>query len=160
MPKDYFNPPVAAATEQNHIISPQALMFERLVGDMQSALDEEVFFDDSDWPCGFDWGGEAEAVWQGLAEDATMLATFQTRRPMERLLCRAAGVIHRAICAGSLDELEAARLKLVNIMDVSAESRIHFMLEEAQNCLDQMADRAAGDNQVPPAAGFGSAPEA
>ncbi|KZZ23411.1 hypothetical protein A3753_19465 [Sulfitobacter sp. HI0082] len=68
MPKDYFNPPVAAATGQNHKISPQALMFERLISELQSTLEEEVFFDDSDWPDGFDWMGEAEAVWEGLAE--------------------------------------------------------------------------------------------
>ena len=108
MPKDYFNDPIERATGENFAPSPQSLMFERLVSNLQSTLDEEVFFDDSDWADGFDWDSEAEAVWAGLAEDATLLATFRTRRLDDRLLCRAAGVIHRAIRAGSPAELEAA----------------------------------------------------
>ncbi|WP_339638981.1 hypothetical protein [uncultured Sulfitobacter sp.] len=145
MPKDYFNDPIERATGENFAPSPQSLMFERLVSNLQSTLDEEVFFDDSDWADGFDWDSEAEAVWAGLAEDATMLATFRTRRPADRLLCRAAGVIHRAIRAGSAAELEAARIKLEKLMQKPAEPRIHFMLEEAGLCLEQMADRAKAE---------------
>jgi hypothetical protein len=146
MPKDYFNDPIERATGQSFAASPQSLMFERLVSNLQSTLDEEVFFDDSDWPGGFDWRSEAEAVWAGLAEDATLLATFRTRRLDDRLLCRAAGVIHRAIRAGSPAELEAARIKLAKLMQKPAEPRIHFMLEEAELCLVQMADRADADS--------------
>ncbi|KZZ25512.1 hypothetical protein A3753_30925 [Sulfitobacter sp. HI0082] len=77
MPKDYFNDPIERATGQNSAASPQSLMFERLISNLQSTLDEEVFFDDSDWAGGFDWGNETDAVWEGLAEDATM----RMRRP-------------------------------------------------------------------------------
>ena len=73
MPKDYFNDPIERATGESLKASPQSLMFERLVSNLQSTLDEEVFFDDSDWAGGFDWSNEADAVWEGLAEDATML---------------------------------------------------------------------------------------
>jgi len=160
MPKDYFNDPIERATGESFATSPHSLMFERLVSNLQSTLDEEVFFDDSDWPEGFDWRSEAEAVWAGLAEDATLLATFRTRRPDDRLLCRAAGVIHRAIRAGSPAELEAARIKLAKIMQKPAEPRIHFMLEEAGLSLEQMADRAEVEGQEPPEADLGLTPEA
>lgn len=156
MPKDYFNTPVAAATGQNHKISPQALMFERLIGELQSTLEEEVFFDDTDWPDGFDWMGEAEAVWEGLAEEANLIAKFRTRRSADRLLCRAAGVIHRAIRAGSPLELDAARERLAVFADAFAPANVRFLLEEAQACLDQMAERAAADEQNPPAADPGA----
>ena len=160
MPKDYFNDPIERATGQSFAASPQSLMFERLVSNLQSTLDEEVFFDDSDWADGFDWRSEAEAVWAGLAEDATLLATFRTRRPDDRLLCRAAGVIHRAIRAGSPAELEAARIKLTKIMQKPAEPRIHFMLEEAGLSLEQMADRAEVEGREPPETDLGPTPEA
>ena len=160
MPKDYFNDPIERATGESFATSPHSLMFERLVSNLQSTLDEEVFFDDSDWPEGFDWRSEAEAVWAGLAEDATLLATFRTRRPDDRLLCRAAGVIPRAIRAGSPAELEAARIKLAKIMQKPAEPRIHFMLEEAGLSLEQMADRAEVEGQEPPEADLGLTPEA
>ncbi|UWR35253.1 hypothetical protein K3759_17480 (plasmid) [Sulfitobacter sp. W027] len=160
MPKDYFNDPIERATGESFATSPHSLMFERLVSNLQSTLDEEVFFDDSDWPEGFDWRSEAEAVWAGLAEDATLLATFRTCRPDDRLLCRAAGVIHRAIRAGSPAELEAARIKLAKIMQKPAEPRIHFMLEEAGLSLEQMADRAEVEGQEPPEADLGLTPEA
>ena len=160
MPKDYFNDPIERATGESFATSPHSLMFERLVSNLQSTLDEEVFFDDSDWPEGFDWRSEAEAVWAGLAEDATLLATFRTRRPDDRLLCRAAGVIHRAIRAASPAELEAARIKLAKIMQKPAEPRIHFMLEEAGLSLEQMADRAEVEGQEPPEADLGLTPEA
>ena len=52
MLNDYFNDPIDQATGQNFEVSPQSLMFERLVSNMQSTLDEEVFFDDTDWPQG------------------------------------------------------------------------------------------------------------
>ena len=149
MPKDYFNDPIERATGESFAASPQSLMFERLVSNLQSTLDEEAFFDDSDWPGGFDWRSEAEAVWEGLAEDANMLATFRTRRPADRLLCRAAGVIHRAIRSKSPDELEAARIKLAKLMQKPAAPRIHFMLEEAGLCLEQMADRAEAEGYEP-----------
>ena len=91
MLNDYFNDPIDQATGQNFGASPQSLMFERLVSNMQSTLDEEVFFDDTDWPDGFAWGSETDAVWEGLAEDAFLLARFRTRKPADKLLCRAAG---------------------------------------------------------------------
>ena len=160
MPKDYFNDPIERATGETSKASPHSLMFERLVSNLQSTLEEEVFFDDSDWPGGFDWHHEGDAVWQGLAEEATMLATFRTRKPGDRLLCRAAGVIHRAIGSKSPDELEAARIKLAKIMQKPAEPRIHFMLEEAGLCLEQMADRAEVEGQEPPEADLGLTPEA
>ena len=97
MPKDYFNDPIEKETGQSFKASPQALMFERLVSELQATLEEEVFFDDSDWPHGFDWSNEADAVWEGLAEDATLLAKFRTRSPADQVLCRAAGLIYRAI---------------------------------------------------------------
>ena len=160
MPKDYFNDPIERATGETSKASPHSLMFERLVSNLQSTLEEEVFFDDSDWPGGFDWRSETDAVWQGLAEDATLLATFRTRRPADRLLCRAAGVIHRAIGSKSPDELEAARIKLAKLMQKPAAPRIHFMLEEAELCLEQMTKRAEAEDQEPPEADLGLTPEA
>ncbi|WP_448329765.1 hypothetical protein [Sulfitobacter sp. M13] len=157
MPKDYFNDPIDQATGQNFAVSPQSLMFERLVSNMQSTLDEEVFFDDTDWPDGFDWHCESHTVWEGLAEDATMLATFRTRKPADKLLCRAAGVIHRAIRSRSLIELEAAQVKLAQIMQSAASARIYFMLEEAELCLEQMAERAEADE---PGNNLGFTPDA
>ena len=148
MPKDYFNDPIERATGESFATSPHSLMFERLVSNLQSTLEEEVFFDDSDWPGGFDWRSETDAVWQGLAEDATLLA------------CRAAGVIHRAIGSKSPDELEAARIKLAKLMQKPAAPRIHFMLEEAELCLEQMAERAEAEDQEPPEADLGLTPEA
>ena len=146
MLNDYFNDPIDQATGQNFGASPQSLMFERLVSNMQSTLDEEVFFDDTDWPDGFDWGSETDAVWEGLAEDAFMLARFRTRKPADKLLCRAAGVIHRAIRSRSPIELEAAQVKLAKIMQSASPARVYFMLEEAELCLEQMADRAEAGN--------------
>ncbi|WP_340245615.1 hypothetical protein [Sulfitobacter pontiacus] len=148
MPKDYFNDPIDQATGQNFAASPQSLMFERLVSNMQSTLDEEVFFDDTDWPDGFAWGSETDAVWEGLAEDAKMLATFRTRKPADKLLCRAAGVVHRAIRSKSLFELEAAQVKLAQIMQSTVSARVYFMLEEAELCLEQMVDRAEANGSL------------
>ena len=145
MPKDYFNDTIDQATGQNFAASPQSLMFEHLVSNMQSTLDEEVFFDDTDWPDGFDWHCETDNVWEGLAEDALMLATFRTGKPADKLLCRAAGVIHRAIRSRSPIELEAAQIKLAQIMQSAAPARVYFMLEEAELCLEQMAERAEAD---------------
>jgi len=158
MPKDYFNPSVAAATGQNHKISPQALMFERLISDVQSTFEEEVFFADSDWPNGFDWMCEAEAVWEDLSEEANLIAKFRTRRPADRLLCRAAGVIHRAIRAGSPIELDAARQRLAELADAFPPANVHFLLEKAQACLDQMAERAVADDRKQPEADLGATP--
>jgi hypothetical protein len=145
MLNDYFNDPIDEATGQNFSASPQSLMFEHLVSNMQSTLDEEVFFDDSDWTEGFDWGNDKDAVWEGLAEDAFMLARFRTRKPADKLLCRAAGVIHRAIRSKSMVELEAAQVKLAKIMQSAAPARVYFMLEEAELCLEQMAERSEAD---------------
>ncbi|KAJ29156.1 hypothetical protein [Sulfitobacter pontiacus] len=145
MLNDYFNDPIDQATGQNSGASPQSLMFERLVSNMQSTLDEEVFFDDSDWPEGFDWCNDRDAVWEGLAEDAFMLARFRTRKPADKLLCRAAGLIHRAIRSRSPLELEAAQVKFAQIMQSAAPARVYFMLEEAELCLEQMAERAEAD---------------
>ncbi len=157
MPKDYFNDPIERATGQNLSASPQSLMFEHLVSNMQSTLDEEVFFDDTDWPDGFDWHCESEAVWEGLAEDAFLLARFRTRKPADKLLCRAAGVIHRAIRSRSMVELETAQVKLAKIMQSAAPARVYFMLEEAELCLEQMAERAKADD---PGNDLGSTPDA
>jgi len=144
----YFNDPIDQATGQNFAASPQSLMFARLVSNMQSTLDEEVFFDDTDWPDGFACGSETDAVWDGLAEDATMLATFRTRKPADKLLCLAAGVIHRAIRSKSPLELEAAQVKFAQIMQSAAPARVYFMLEEAELCLEQMADRAEANGSL------------
>jgi len=148
MPKDYFNDPIDQATGQNFAASPQSLMFERLVSNMQSTLDEEVFFDDTDWPEGFDWGNDRDAVWEGLAEDAFMLARFRTRKPADKLLCRAAGVIYRAIRSKSPIELEAAQVKFAQIMQSTASARVYFMLEEAELCLEQVAERAEANGSL------------
>ncbi|WP_353628437.1 hypothetical protein ABM428_15770 (plasmid) [Sulfitobacter sp. TCYB15] len=157
MLNDYFNDPIDQATGQNFGVSPQSLMFERLVSNMQSTLDEEVFFDDTDWPDGFAWGSETDAVWEGLAEDAKLLATFRTRKPADKLLCRAAGVIHRAIRSKSPLELEAAQVKLAQIMQSAAPARVYFMLEEAELSLEQMAERAEADE---PGSDLGFTPDA
>lgn len=157
MLNDYFNDPIDQATGQNSGASPQSLMFERLVSNMQSTLDEEVFFDDTDWPDGFAWGSETDAVWEGLAEDAKMLATFRTRKPADKLLCRAAGVVHRGIRSKSLFELEAAQVKLAQIMQSTASARVYFMLKEAELCLEQMAERAEADE---PGSDLGFTPDA
>ena len=157
MLNDYFNDPIDQATGQNFGASPQSLMFERLVSNMQSTLDEEVFFDDTDWPDGFAWGSETDAVWEGLAEDAKLLATFRTRKPADKLLCRAAGVIHRAIRSKSPLELEAAQVKLAQIMQSAAPARVYFMLEEAELSLEQMAERAEADE---PGSDLGFTPDA
>ena len=157
MPKDYFNDTIDQATGQNFAASPQSLMFEHLVSNMQSTLDEEVFFDDTDWPDGFDWQCETDNVWEGLAKDAIMLARFRTRKPADKLLCRAAGVIHRAIRSKSPLELEAAQVKLAQIMQSAAPARVYFMLEEAELCLEQMLERAKADD---PRNDLGFTPEA
>ena len=157
MLNDYFNDPIDQATGQNSGASPQSLMFERLVSNMQSTLDEEVFFDDTEWPDGFAWGSETDAVWEGLAEDAKLLATFRTRKPADKLLCRAAGVIYRAIRSKSPIELEAAQVKFAQIMQSTASARVYFMLEEAELCLEQMAERAEADE---PGSDLGFTPDA
>ena len=160
MPKDYFNDPAAQTTGRIFPASPQALMFERLVSEMQSTLDEDVFFDDSDWPHGFDWANEAEAVWDGLAEDATLLAKFHTRSPADQMLCRAAGLIYRAIRAGSPHELDAVRVKLAEIMNLPAPANVHFLLEQAELSFEQMADRAKAGELEPPETDLGPTPRA
>ncbi|WP_340245988.1 hypothetical protein [Sulfitobacter pontiacus] len=157
MPKDYFNDAIERVTGQNFSASPQSLMFEHLVSNMQSTLDEEVFFDDTDWPDGFDWQCETDNVWEGLAEDAIMLARFRTRMPADKLLCRAAGVIHRAIRSKSPIELEAAQVKFAQIMQSTASARVYFMLEEAELCLEQMAERAVANGSLND---FGLTPDA
>ena len=160
MPKDYFNDPIEKETGQSFKASPQALMFERLVSELQATLEEEVFFDDSDWPHGFDWSNEADAVWEGLAEDATLLAKFRTRSPADQVLCRAAGLIYRAICAESPIELEAVCRQFAEIMKLPVPAHAHFLLEEAQNCLQQMGDRAETDDHKRSGADQGPALEA
>ena len=78
MSKFHINSLLQPATGETCPRSPAVLMFERLVGDMQSTLQEEVWFDASDWPNGFDWHGEVDAFWEGLAEDAFLLAKYPT----------------------------------------------------------------------------------
>ncbi len=121
-------------------------MFERLVSDVQSTLQEEVWFDDSDWPNGFDWHNEVDAVWEGLAEDSFLLAKFRTRNAGGRLLCRGAGAIHHAIRAGSPAEIDAALDHLTKCMRKPASDHVHFLLKEAQVCLEQMADTARAED--------------
>jgi hypothetical protein len=125
-------------------------MFERLVDDMQSTLQEEVWFDDSDWPNGFDWHGEVDAIWEGLAEDAFLLAKFPTGNAGGRLLCRGAGAIHRAIRAGSPAEIDAVLDCLATYMQKPASDHVYFLLKEAQVCLEQMADNARADEPSGP----------
>jgi len=142
MSKFHINSLLQPATGETCPRSPAVLMFERLISDMQSTLQEEVWFDASDWPNGFDWDGGVDAVWECLAEDALLLAKFPTRNAGGRLLCRGASVIHRAIRAGSPAEFDAALGRLMTYMQKPASGHVHFLLKEAQVCLEQMADTA------------------
>ncbi|MGJ8547517.1 MAG: hypothetical protein ACSHWZ_18875 [Sulfitobacter sp.] len=157
MSKHYFNGLFAPATGETSPQSPAALMFERLVGDMQSTLQEEVWFDDSDWPGGFDWQCSVDAVWEGLAEDASLLAKLCTRNTGGRLLCRGAGLIARAIRADTPLELDAVLSRFAVVLQAPAPSNVRFMLEEAQVCLQQMLDLARGNDS---ASNFGLPPAA
>lgn len=85
--------------------SPTVLMFEQFVCNLRATVEEEIWFDDSDWPDGFDWRVNAGAVWEGLAEDAAQLSTFPPRNHSARLLCRGAGLIARALRAETLEEM-------------------------------------------------------
>ena len=145
MSKFHINSLLQPTTGETCPRSPAVLMFERLVGDMHSTLQEKVWFDPSDWPNGFDWHGEVDAIWEGLAEDAFLLAKYPTRNAGGRLLCRGAGVIHRAIRAGSPAEIDAALNRLLAYMRKPASDHVHFLLKEAQVCLEQMADTARAE---------------
>ena len=54
-------------------------------------------------------------------------------------------------------ELETAQVKLAKIMQSAAPARVYFMLEEAELCLEQMAERAKADD---PGNDLGSTPDA
>lgn len=146
MPKDDFNSPFMSGTGENAATSPHALMFERLVGDMQSTLDEEVWFDDADWPDGFDWHDNADAVWEGLAEDARMLAKFPSSVAGDRLLARSAGLILRAIRAETVADLEQILIRFSMLLNENSVEHVHFLLHEATACIEEMASRAQGDD--------------
>jgi hypothetical protein len=66
-------------------------------------------------------------------------------------------VIHRAIRSKSPLELEAAQVKLAQIMQSAAPARVYFMLEEAELSLEQMAERAEADE---PGSDLGFTPDA
>ena len=66
-------------------------------------------------------------------------------------------MIHRAIRSRSMVELETAQVKLAKIMQSAAPARVYFMLEEAELCLEQMAERAKADD---PGNDLGSTPDA
>lgn len=151
MSKNYFNGLFEPTTGETSPRSPAVLMFERLVGDMQSTLQEEVWFDDCDWPDGYDWQGDVEAVWEGLAEDASMLAKFPTRDAGGRLLCRGAGLTARAIRAETPLELETVLSQFEVCLQAPASENVQFLLEEAQVCLEQMVDLAQLSDQDPKA---------
>lgn len=142
MPKDDFNSPFTPRTDANAFASPHALMFERLVSDMQSTLEEEIWFDDSDWPDGFNWHNEADAVWEGLAEDARMLARFPATAAADRLLTRSAGLVLRAIRAETLDDLENVLIRFSMLKREDFAEHVHFLLQEAIACIEEMAVRA------------------
>jgi len=160
MSKFHINSLLQPTTGETCPRSLAVLMFERLVGDMQSTLQEEVWFDDSDWPNSFDWHGEVDAIWDELAEDAFLLAKFPTRNAGGRLLCRGAGAIHRAIRAGSPAEIDAALDRLATYMQKPASNHVNFLLKEAQVCLEQMADTALAEEANGPDIDLGLSPAA
>ncbi len=154
MPKDDFNSPIAPRTGANVSTSPHTLMFERLVSEMQSTLEEEVWFDATDWPGGFDWSNEADAVWEGLAEDAGMLAKFPARTHADRLLCRCAGLVLRAIRARTSADLENVLSRFASCLREQGRGHIHFLMKEAHDCVEQMGILAQTDDPNGPDSGL------
>lgn len=146
MPKDDFNSPYLPGTGANAAKSPHALMFDRLVSDMQSTLEEEIWFDDADWPDGFDWHSETDAVWEGLAEDAHMIARFPPNVAGDRLLARSAGLVLRAIRAETLADLEQILIRFSVFKREDFAEHVHFLLQEAIACIEEMAVRAQNND--------------
>lgn len=133
--------------------TPAVRMFERLVSEIQSSLAAEVWFDDSDWPNGFDWQNDADAVWECLQDDAQRLSGWRARDASSRMLCRAAGVIAGALRAKTTGELDVFRARFFNLMDEPATRTVYFLLDEAFDCLEQMTGLAKGDGPEGPAQG-------
>jgi hypothetical protein len=128
-------------------------MFERLVSEIQSSLAAEVWFDDSDWPNGFDWQNDADAVWECLQDDAQRLSGWRARDASSRMLCRAAGVIAGALRAKTTDELDVFRARFAKLLEEPATRIVHFLLGEAFDCLEQMTRLAKSDGPEDPGLG-------
>ncbi|WP_281966966.1 hypothetical protein [Roseovarius nanhaiticus] len=115
--------------------------FADIVCNLQSSLDEEVWFDDSDWDPAFNWGEDADAVWQAIAEDADELTALRPRNANDLAQQRMSGLIARAIRSQSLVEIDDVLARSAWCLDAAKRlctPEVHYLLAEAHECLDRM----------------------
>lgn len=128
-----------AACESTSFFEPR---FADIVANMQYSLEEEVWFDDTDYDPAFDWTADADAVWHAIAEDADELTACFPQDASDLALHRMSRLIARAIRSTSLLELDDVLARSALCLDATKRLRfpeIHFLLADAHECLDRMA---------------------
>lgn len=116
-------------------------LFADIVSNLQSSLEEEVWFDDSDFDPAFDWTENADAVWHAIAEDADELTALRPQYVSDLPLRRMSGLIADAIRSQSLFELDDILARSARCLDVARHLRssdVRFLLADAHECLDRM----------------------
>ena len=116
--------------------------FSDIVSNLYSSLEEEVWFDDTDYDPAFDWAADADAVWHAIAEDADVLTSLAPRSANDLALHRMSGLITHAIRSESLPELDDVWARSVRCLDQAKHLRspeIYYLLSDAHECLDRMA---------------------
>jgi len=116
--------------------------FSDIVSNLYSSLEEEIWFDDTDYDPAFDWAGDADAVWHAIAEDADVLTSLAPRSANDLALHRMSGLVARAIRSESLLELDDVRARSAHCLDQAKHLRspeIYYLLADAHECLDRMA---------------------
>jgi|GEM_PF-1151043 len=116
--------------------------FADIVSNLYSSLEEEVWFDDTDYDPAFDWTEDADAVWHAIAEDADDLASLAPQDAGDLALHRMSRLVARAIRSTSLIELNHVLSRSAICLDEAKRlhsPEIHYLLADAHECLDRMA---------------------
>lgn len=132
------NPAPEAASRAISIFEPR---FADIVCNLQSSLEEEVWFDDSDFDPAFDWAEDADAVWQAIAEDADELTALRPRNANDLAQHRMSRLVARAIRSQSLFELDDVLARSAWGLDTAkhlCSPEVHYLLADAHECLDRM----------------------
>ena len=143
-----------AACESTSFFEPR---FVDIVANLQSSLEEEVWFDDTDYDPAFDWTADADAVWHALAEDADDLTAQPPKNSDDLALHRMSRLIARAIRSTSLIELCDVLSRSALCLDHAKRlrsSEIYYLLADAHECLDRMACLAGAQAVEEAASGF------
>ncbi len=131
-------PAQEAASKAHSIFEPR---FADIVSSLHSSLEEEVWFDDSDWDPAFDWTEDADAVWHAIAEDAEELTALPPQNANDLAQHRMSRLIARAIRSQSLFEIDDVLARSARCLDTAKRfcaPEIHYLLADAHECLDRM----------------------